>query len=428
MWLSINTFFGNHKGLRVVQIDILLPPVKHCGAMNNKRDISSHGIRNLLTRDFALVYLAYFLFAVANQSLVPTMPIFLSNSGSNEREIGLLIGVFAIASLAFRLVAGGVISKYSEKNVMIVGALLSVLAFLALSVFRPFWPIFVVRIFQGIAFAFLSTAAFTYSLSIIPPVYRTRGIAYYMIAPNIATAIAAPLGMFLINQYSFNVLFLFGAALSLCSCFFPWTVRKREKPVIEKRTLEPGNHLFEWKIVVPAFTGFLHTFIFGGISAFFPLYAIECGVKNPGHFFSATAFAIIASRILGGRFLDTYNKEKIILMFISLSIAAMVIVAFSKTLPMFILAGLLQGIGVAFVNPAMMAYSFEYTGSSSGTAVGTFQALMDFGIAIGPLAMGLILPVTGYRVMFMCLAFVYVISLCYFQFYVRKRRHLHSAR
>jgi MFS family permease len=394
--------------------------------VNNERDISSHGIRDLLTRGFAFVYLAYFLFAIANQSLVPTMPIFLSHSGSNEREIGLLIGVFAIASLVFRLVAGGVISKYSEKSVMIAGALLSVFAFLALVVFRPFWPILVVRIFQGIAFAFLSTAAFTYSLSIIPPMYRTRGIAYYMIAPNIATAIAAPLGMFLINQYSFSALFLFGAALSLCSCFFSWTVKKQEKPLFEKKTLKPGNHLFEWKIVVPAFTGFLHTLIFGGISAFFPLYAIECGVKNPGHFFSATALAIIASRILGGRFLDTCNKERIILAFISLSIVAMVMIAFSKTLPMFILAGLLQGIGVAFVNPAMMAYSFDYTGSSSATAVGTFQALMDFGIAVGPLAMGLLLPVTGYRAMFMCLALIYVISLCYFQFYVRKRKRLHS--
>ena len=392
--------------------------MKHCGAMQNQTT-SRQGVRAVLTRDFVLVYVAYIVFAIANQSLVPTMPIFLSKSGSSAREIGVLIGIFAISSLVFRLVAGGAVLKYSEKVVMMAGALLSVLAFLALVVFHPFWPILIIRIFQGISFAFLSTAAFTYSLGVIPPLYRGRGIAYYMIAPNIATAIAAPVGMYIINEYSFAVLFLCGAGLSVCSFCLPWNVSRPEGPLTGNSTPERSSYLFEWKIVVPAFTGFLHTFVFGGISAFFPLYAVQCGVTNPGHFFSATAVAIVASRILGGKFLDTYNKERIIPVFISLTILAMVIVAFSKTLPMFILAGLLQGVGVAFVNPAIMAYSFEYTGSSSGPAVGTFQAFMDFGIAVGPLVMGLILPFTGYRMMFVCLALVYVSSLLYFQFYVR---------
>ncbi|HEX2966638.1 MAG TPA: MFS transporter [Syntrophorhabdaceae bacterium] len=398
--------------------------MEHCDTVKNEEDCPRRGISNIFTRDFALVYMAYIFFAIANQALLPTLPIFLSRSGSNAREIGVLIGVFAVASLAFRLVAGGVVSRHSERNVMMCGALLSVLSFLALLVFHPFWPILVVRVFQGIAFAFLSTAAFTYSLAIIPPVNRARGIAYYMIAPNIATAIAAPLGMAIINWYSFSALFICGAGLSFCSVCLPWKVKRPQQNPADNASAKQGSRLFEWKIVTPAFTGFMHTFVYGGLSAFFPLYAIQCGVANPGHFFSATAVAIIAGRLLGGRALDTYNKEKIILTFISVSMAAMVIVALSKTLPMFILAGLLQGIGVAFVNPAMMAYSFEYTGSSGGTAVATFQSIMDFGIAIGPLIMGLIIPFTGYRIMFALLACVYLVSLLYFQFFVRGHRTL----
>jgi MFS family permease len=69
-----------------------------------------------------------------------------------------------------------------------------------------------------------------------------------------------------------------------------------------------------------------------------------------------------------------------------------------------------------------MAYAFEYAGSSAGTAVGTFRTLMDLGLALGPMIMGAIIPVTGYRGMFLCLALVTLISLAYFQFYVRKRR------
>ena len=63
---------------------------------------------------------------------------------------------------------------------------------------------------------------------------------------------------------------------------------------------------------------------------FFPLYAIQCGVKNPGHFFSAMAVVLIVARLTGGRILDTYSKEKIIPIVILISMAALLILAFLK--------------------------------------------------------------------------------------------------
>jgi MFS family permease len=99
----------------------------------------------------------------------------------------------------------------------------------------------------------------------------------------------------------------------------------------------------------------------------------------------------------------------------------MVVLAFSRTLPMFILVGLLWGTGGAFFFPASMAYALDYAGSSGGTAVGTFRALSDLGLALGPVLMGIIIPLAGYQIMFLCLALVSLINLSYFQFYVRKR-------
>jgi hypothetical protein len=43
-------------------------------------------------------------------------------------------------------------------------------------------------------------------------------------------------------------------------------------------------------------------------------------------------------------------------------------------------------------------------------------------MALGPMTMGLIIPIAGYRIMFLCLAIICLINLCYFQFYVRKKR------
>jgi MFS family permease len=91
---------------------------------------------------------------------------------------------------------------------------------------------------------------------------------------------------------------------------------------------------------------------------------------------------------------------------------------------MFVIVGLLWGTGSSFFFPASMAYALEYASSSGGTAVGTFRALSDLGVTVGPAIMGIILPFTGYRIMFLSLAFVFFINLCYFQFYVRKKKAL----
>ena len=185
----------------------------------------------------------------------------------------------------------------------------------------------------------------------------------------------------------------------------------------------PAASIFlpEWKVIVPGLANFLQMFVYGALTAFIPLYALRCGITNPGLFFTSMAVAMITGRVFGGKILDTYNKEKIILVLISISMVAIVILSFSKTLPLFIFVGFVWGVGAAFFMPACMAYALEFAGSSSGAAVGTFQALTDLGMALGPVVMGLIIPVTGYPIMFLCLAFIYLIDMCYFQFYVRKR-------
>jgi MFS family permease len=91
---------------------------------------------------------------------------------------------------------------------------------------------------------------------------------------------------------------------------------------------------------------------------------------------------------------------------------------------MFILVGLLWGTGGGFFFPASMAYALDYAGSSAGPAVGTFRALSDLGLALGSALVGLIIPFTGYQIMFLCLALLSLINLSYFQCYVRKKGNM----
>jgi MFS family permease len=100
-----------------------------------------------------------------------------------------------------------------------------------------------------------------------------------------------------------------------------------------------------------------------------------------------------------------------------------VTLAFSRTLPWFILAGVIWGIGASFLNPAIMIYTLDRAGSSSrGPAMGTYTACSDLGLSLGPAVMGIIIPFTGYPIMFLSLGLVGVINLTYFHFFVKGRR------
>ena len=238
---------------------------------------------------------------------------------------------------------------------------------------------------------------------------------------SLSSAMVASLSVFVLNEYSFAILSLGCTALSVCALVFSLKLKSggTAKPM---ETPATGSSLFfEPKIIAPAMLSFMFSFSWGGLGAFFPLYAIQCEVKNPGHFFSAMAIVLIVARLTGGRILDTHSKEKVIPVFILTSMAALLILAFSKTLTMFIFVGMLWGVGAGFFPPVSLAYALEYADSYDGTAVGTYQAAMDSGFGLGPVIAGIIIPATGYRMLFVCLACVCILNLCYFQFFLKQR-------
>jgi MFS family permease len=102
----------------------------------------------------------------------------------------------------------------------------------------------------------------------------------------------------------------------------------------------------------------------------------------------------------------------------------MIILGFSKTLPMFILVAVFWGIGHAFFMPTLLVYALDRGGSSPGPIMETFTAISDLGLSFGPLIMGIILHLTSHTIMFLCLGLAGVINLNYFIFLRKKGDNL----
>jgi MFS family permease len=382
--------------------------------------MTTQTVRKVLSPDFILAFIAQFAFGSVFNILIPTLPIYLLRLGSTETEIGALIGIFFFSSLVLRPFIGRALLKIREKNFMIAGALLFALTSAAYLIAPPFWPLLIVRVLQGIGFAFFQTASIILIVNISSEAHRGRSLSYFYLAINLSGALGPSLGMFFINHYSFTLLFLICSGLSLCSLFITIKLSRRQFTPLQDSSTKDGFFLSR-NALPPSIIAFFSLFIWGALTAFFPLYAIKQGVANPGLFFTTIAIMLILGRALGGKIIDLYSREKIILPCLITYIIAMVILVFSKTLPMFILVAVIWGIGHAFLIPSLMVYALDRVGSSPGPAMGTFTAIMDFGMSLGPVIMGIIIHTASYPIMFLCLALTGVINLNYFYFFVRKK-------
>jgi MFS family permease len=380
--------------------------------------------QKILTRDFILSFFAQFTFSSVFSILIPTIPIYLSRLEAREAEIGVLVGALSVSSLVLRPFVGRALLRIPERRFMIAGALLYILSSIAYLFAPPFWPFLAVRIFHGIGLAFFSTASFTLVANITPETHRGQIISYFYLSINFAFALAPYFGMLLINQFNFpfnfNALFLVCTGLSLCCLFI--TLKLKKMPTLPLTNLSsPKQPFLSREALPPAIIALLITINWGALTAFFPLYALSQGVDNPGIFFAAFAITLILARGLGGKILDIYSREKVIFPCLFNLIISVTILAFSTTLTMFILAAVIWGMGTAFLYPALVAHTIDRAGSSRGPAMGTFTALTDLGAGMGSVIMGIILQLTNYRIMFLCLAFTGMINLLYFYFVVRKK-------
>ena len=383
-------------------------------------------IRKIFSREFLLTFSAQLTFSSSLFILIPTLPIYLARLGSAEAEIGILIGASSVSSLILRPFVGNALLRFPERNFMFGGALLFALCSIAYIFLSPFWPFLLIRVFQGFGFALFYTASTTFIANISPEAHRGQSIGYFFLAFNFAFALAPSFGMFLLNHFNFTILFLVCTTLSLSSLFLSTRLKKREANVSEIPATEDRSFLSK-KALPPAILAFFTHIIWGALTAFFPLYALEHGMSNPGLFFAAFAVMLILGRTFGGRILDLYSREKVIFPCLLTYIIATLILAFSQTTPMFILAAVIWGAGNAFAFPAFVALVIDLAGPARGPALGTFTALSDLGVGLGAVIMGIVLRLTNFQTMFLFLAFTGIINFTYFYLFVMKKGTLNRA-
>ncbi|WP_349305782.1 MFS transporter [Bacillus sp. FJAT-49711] len=144
----------------------------------------------LWTKEFIAVSTINFLATLMFYLLMVTIATYAKNEFHvSTSTAGLVSSIFIIGSLLGRLFAGRYISDIGTKKVFWCGLILLTVASVCYFGIFNTTTLLLNRLFHGIAFGLMGTAAGTIIAQILPGDRKGEGIGYYSLSTILATAI-----------------------------------------------------------------------------------------------------------------------------------------------------------------------------------------------------------------------------------------------
>lgn len=123
--------------------------------------------------------------------------------------------VFIIGTLVARMVSGSIMERIGRKRILLIGAAFEI-AFSCAYMLGAALPLLIaVRLAHGLAYGTCSTALTTIVTSMVPHARKGEGVGYYMLSVTLGAAIGPSLGIFVMSNFDFHLLFAGAAATAV---------------------------------------------------------------------------------------------------------------------------------------------------------------------------------------------------------------------
>ncbi|WP_192703219.1 MFS transporter [Paenibacillus sp. OAS669] len=370
----------------------------------------------LWTTSFVGLTLSMFFLCFGFYLLLPTLPLYIKQSGIDESRLGLIIGGFTLTAVVVRPVIGGLLDHFGRRSFILAGLIIFSTAMFWYNWASGFLLLLLVRILHGSGWAISTTSIGTSITDVIPARRRNEGMGWYGMSMSVSMAIGPLIGVWMVQSYSFRHLFVLAACLSVGAILIALATK-----VPDIRSNKEQKAVFFDKSVLPISAAiFFLALTYGGITTFLPLFAGTIHV-NAGTFFLVYAVALTLIRPFAGKLADRYNEGSIIIPSMILTVIALLILSLSDGLLGVIVSALLYGVGFGAAQPTLQAVTLGLVSSDKkGMANASFFTAMDFGIGLGTILLGFISQLFGYPFLFAACAVSGLIALLIFTVFVRR--------
>jgi MFS family permease len=267
----------------------------------------------------------------------------------------------------------------------------------------------------------------------IPPSRRGEGLGYFSMNFVLATAFGPMLGLFVIHQFSYTILFAVCSACALIALILILLV-KIEAPVFTEEQIRnfkssPSlKDFFEKKAFPMAILIFILSVCYSIVPAFLESYTIELKLGNIASvFFIVYAGVILCVRPFVGRLLDRRGDNIVMLPIIFSFTLGMFLLSNAQGNLLMIVSSVCMSIGFGNIITAGQAIAINASPPHRiSTALSTYFILSDLGQGLGPLILGIVAGQTSFSTMYFTAA---VIALCTIGlYYILHGRHARGAK
>ncbi|AJS60437.1 MFS transporter [Paenibacillus sp. IHBB 10380] len=384
--------------------------------------------QKLWTKDFLFVFFTNLFLYLSFYLLVVIFSAYaMEHFDATQSQAGLASSIFILGVLIARPFVGRFIQQLGHKRMLYIGLICGLVTSALYFQVDSLLLLLLNRFLHGISFGIAATATNTIVVGLIPPERRGQGIGYFALSITLAAAVGPLLGLFITQHGSYHMIFLvclLFAAFSFVVTLF-LKVPKAEpstEPLAPKKGFKFKDFI-EVKAVPIAIVMAVINFSYSSILTFLMAYAKDIDLLDAASFFFVVfAICILTSRPFTGRWFDL--KGESFVMYPSLALFGVGLIFLSQSYQGFtlLLAGALIGLGFGTVQSSTQAIAVKNVPHHrAGLATSTFFILGDTGMAIGPYVLGLLLPITGYRGLYIAVAaLVFASIVLYYVLHGRK--------
>ena len=350
------------------------------------------------------------------------LPLYILDHGGRQDDIGIIMGIFALASALCRPWISSMIDRIGRKRSYTLGSILMVAApFLYLALDDPLaagYPLFLLlRVIHGVGLAICFTAVFTFMADILPQDRLNEGIGMFGISGLLGIAIGPVLAETVLRHFDYAGLFMVAGGLAAVALVAHQPLRESgPQQAVTRRTTFFSLFKRE-KFIVVGLLAFLFGIGLAGTGNFVAPLAEDRGLGFVSIYFFCYSGGAIAIRFIGGRLADDLGERTLLPYTILLYMAGIFILPVTHNQLLLCIAGLLSGIGHGLLFPLLNTMAVrDEPGEIRGKATGIFTGGIDTGLFAGSLVLGYIGDWFGLNVLFVCAGISMAAAFIVFRF------------
>ncbi|UDI77702.1 MFS transporter [Staphylococcus taiwanensis] len=334
---------------------------------------------------------------------------------ASDSMAGLVVGLFILGSLIGRFGTGKYVNKFGPKKILITGLILLIITQVLYFIPGSITFLMFVRLINGIATAIATTATGTIAAHVTPVERKSEGISLFSLSLVLGTAIGPFFGILLMKSFSINLLFIICVILGVISLIislfinidFDSVHNKTDQKIAKASGISIHNFIAKEAVPV-AVVMMIIGLNYASILTFLKFFAEQRHlIEASSYFFICYAVASLITRPIAGRLIDARSENVVVYPAFIALIITFILLVFSYSSWMLLLAGVFLGIGYGNLSSSMQAIAIKVSPSSKyGIATSTYFIGLDVGIGFGPSLLGLFTDSITYTQVYIIMAIV----------------------